>query len=236
MFHTIFYEPVLNLLVFLYNNVPGHDIGIAIVLLTIVIKLILWPLSGKALKSQKAMQTLQPKMEEIKAKFKDNKEAMSKAMMELYKVEKINPFSSCLPLLIQLPFFWAVFQVFRNELVNEHLESIYSFVSNPGTLNPVAFGLINLSEPNIALALLAGAAQFGQAKLMPKTKPTQGKEGNMMSIMGKQMMYFMPILTIFICMSLPSGLALYWFLTTLLTIFQQMYMFKKNDKEVVESA
>ena len=135
MFHAIFYQPVLNLLVFVYNHVPGHDIGIAIIVLTIVIKAVLWPLSSKALKSQKALQSLQPKLEEIKAKHKDNKEEMSRAMMALYKTEKINPFSSCLPLLLQLPFLWAVFRVFANELSNEHLAGIYSFVYNPGVFN-----------------------------------------------------------------------------------------------------
>ncbi|MCK5211168.1 membrane protein insertase YidC, partial [Candidatus Parcubacteria bacterium] len=112
MFQTFFYQPVLNLLVFLYNIVPGNDLGIAIILLTVVIKLLLLPLSKKSIKSQKALQDLQPQTEELKKKFKDNKEAMSKAMLELYKKNKVNPFSSCLPLIVQLPFLFAVFRVF----------------------------------------------------------------------------------------------------------------------------
>lgn len=234
MFHTIFYQPILNLLVFIYNTIPGHDIGLAIIILSIIIKVILFPLSGKALKSQLAMQNLQPKMDALKEKHKDNKEALSRAMMDLYKIEKINPFSSCLPLLIQLPFLWAVFQVFRVELVNENLTAIYSFVHNPGALNHVAFGFLNLADKNIVLAVLAGLAQFAQVKLMPKPKVSAkpgSKEASMGAIMSKQMTYFMPIITVVICMGLPSGLALYWFLTTLLTIAQQVYVFRKHTPD-----
>lgn len=234
LFNTFFYNPILNLLVYIYNQVPGADIGIAIVVLTIIIKLVLYPLSKRALVSQKAMQGIQPKLEELKEKYKDNKEALSKAMMELYKQEKVNPFSSCLPLLIQLPFFWAVFRVFRDELGGSPLEGLYSFVSNPGVLNAMAFGIVDFSKPNIPLALLAGISQFLQTKLMPMPKSTakQGsKEASMANIMSKQMLYFMPVVTVFICLSLPSGLAFYWFLTTVLTIFQQLYIFKKVHGE-----
>ncbi|MFH0840758.1 MAG: YidC/Oxa1 family membrane protein insertase [bacterium] len=242
LFHTFFYNPILNLLVYIYNHVPGADIGIAIVVLTVIIKLVLYPLSKRALVSQKAMQNIQPKLEELKEKFKDNKEALSKAMMELYKKEKVNPFSSCLPLLIQLPFFWAVFRVFRDELGGKPLEGLYSFVSNPGVLDAMAFGIVDFSKSNLPLAILAGVAQFLQAKLMPKPKTSAkkgSKEASMANIMGKQMMYFMPVVTVFICMSLPSGLAFYWFLTTVLTIFQQLYLFKKvhgddDEKKVIE--
>jgi len=243
LFHTIFYNPILNLLVFVYNNIPGHDIGIAIIVLTVIIKLILLPLSKRALQSQKAMQNIQPKLEALKEKYKDNKEALSKEMMALYKQEKVNPFSSCLPLLIQLPFFWAVFQVFRDELGSKALTNLYSFVSNPGVLDAMAFGLVDFSKPNIPLAILAGVSQFLQAKMMPQPTTTKKgtKEASMANIMGKQMMYFMPVVTIFICISLPSGLAFYWFLTTILTVFQQMYLFKKvhgdkndNETKVIE--
>lgn len=230
MFQTLFYQPILNLLVFLYNIIPGHDIGLVIIALSIVIKAVLYPLSGKALKAQLAMQNLQPKMDEIKETHKDNKEAMSRAMMELYKTEKINPFSSCLPLLIQLPFLWAVFQVFRTELLNKNLTLVYPFVHNPGSLDHIAFGFLNLADKNIYLAVLAGLAQFAQVKLMPKpkAKPSSSKEASMSAIMNKQMTYFMPVMTVVICMGLPAGLAFYWFLTTLLTIAQQLYVFRKH--------
>src|SRR3989338_8207042 len=116
IFNLIFYQPILNLLVFLYNIVPGHDIGLAIIIMTVIIKLILLPLSKQSIRSQKAMQDLQPKIEEIKKKYANNKEEQGRAMMQLYKQEKVNPFSSCLPLLIQLPFLFAVFFFFLKRL------------------------------------------------------------------------------------------------------------------------
>lgn len=234
MFTTIFYQPILNLLIWIYNVIPGHDIGLAVIILTIIIKVVLWPLSGKAIKAQKAMQGLQPKIEAIKQKYPrpEDREAMTKEMMALYKAEKINPFSSCLPLLIQLPFFWAIFMVFRDAFTSDGLTLLYPFVVNPGTLNTTAFGFIDFSQPNVVLAILAGLAQFVQAKMMPVKKPAvQGpgsKDETMAAIMNKQMVYIFPVLTVFICLTLPSGLAFYWFITTLLTIVQQIFIFRRD--------
>jgi len=233
IYSTFFYEPVLNLLVFLYNISPGHDLGIAIILLTLVIKIILLPLSKKSLKSQKALQELQPKIEEIKRKYKNKKEEMSRAMMKLYKDNKVNPFSSCLPLIIQLPFLLAVFRVFRNGFDNSSLDLVYSFISKPEVINSISLGFIDLSaKNNIYLAVAAGLAQFWQTKMMMAKRPVEktpgAKDEDMMAIMNKQAMYFMPLLTVFIAYTFPAGLALYWLTTTLLTVFQQLYIFKKE--------
>lgn len=242
LFNIILYQPIFNLLVWLYNIIPGHDIGIAIIILTIIIKLVLYPLSLQSIKAQKAMKDLQPKLEELKRKYKDNKEQLSREMMALYKKEKINPASSCLPLLIQLPFFIAVYRVFRSGLTSNSFDLLYSFVHNPGALNPVAFGFIDLSKPNFYLALLAGAAQFWQAKMMTTKqppKPVQGqepsKDESLTAAMNKQMLYVMPVITVVIGMSLPGGLALYWFVTTLLMALQQLYFFKKDNKDNKEN-
>lgn len=232
IFQVIFYEPILNLLVFLYNILPGHDIGLAIIAMTVIIKLILLPLSKQSIKSQKSLQTLQPKIDELKKKYAGNKEELGRVMMQLYKQEKVNPFSSCLPLLIQLPFLWAVFIVFRDGLSNQALSSIYFFISQPGIINPISFGLVDLSKPNLVLAVLAGAAQFWQAKMMvtkrPEVKGPGAKDEDMMAIMNKQMIYMMPILTVVIGMTFPGGLALYWLITTVLTALQQLYLFKQK--------
>jgi len=232
-FHVIFYQPILNLLVFLYNIVPGHDIGLAIIIMTVLVKLILLPLSEQAIKSQKSLQNLQPKIEELKKKYADNKEEMGRKMIELYKEEKVNPFSSCLPLLIQLPFFWAVFLVFKDGLNGQSLDLVYGFINRPEVINPISLGIINLSKPNITLAILAGIAQFWQTKMMvtqrASIKAPESKDEDMMAIMNKQMLYFMPILTIFIGLSFPGGLALYWLVTTVLTALQQLYLFKKDN-------
>lgn len=228
-------------MVFIYNLIPGHDIGLAIIGLTIVVKAILYPLSKKSLQGQKALQGLQPKLEALKKQYANDKEGLSKAMMELYRQEKVNPLSSCLPLLIQLPFFWAIFRVFSDELSGKATTLLYSFVYHPGVMNPISFGFLDFSKPNIILAILAGASQFLQAKMMPmKQAPVNNsatKDENMMAAMNKQMLYFMPVFTVFICLSLPSGLAFYWFFSTVLTILQQWYMFRndnKPDSKVIE--
>ena len=235
IFQTIFYQPILNLLVFLYNIIPGQDIGLAIILMTIVIKLILLPLSKQSIKSQKALQELQPKIEEIKKKYA-NKGEQGRAMMQLYKQEKVNPFSSCLPLLVQLPFLWAVFRVFQDGLNNHSLNYVYSFISRPEAINSVSLGLVDLAKPNAVLAVLAGLAQFWQAKMMTTKRPEMrlsgAKDEDMMAVMNKQMLYFMPVLTVVIGLSFPGGLTLYWLVTTLLTALQQLYLFKRKDKAV----
>lgn len=211
---------------------PFNDFGAAIIALTIVIKLVFWPLGRKAIKSQKALQDLQPQIEEIKRQYADDKAGSSQAMMALYKNNKVNPFSSCLPLLIQLPFLWAVYRVFSDGLAN-NLDLVYSFIHRPEVINTFSFGFLDLSKPNTYLALLAGAAQFWQAKMMITKKPavkTEGsKDENMMAIMNKQMLYIMPAVTVFIGLSLPGGLTLYWFVLTLLTAVQQAVTFRNKN-------
>jgi len=239
LYNTILYEPIFNLLVWFYNIIPGNDVGLAIIALTIVIKLVLFPFSKQGIKSQKALQELQPKLEQLKKKHKNDQQGLARATMELYKKEKISPFSSCLPLLIQLPFLIAVYHVFRKGLTNDQsLDILYSFVVNPGSLNPIAFGFLDLAKANWILALLAGAAQFWVSKmLVAKKQPNVpgAKDEGMTAVMNKQMTYFMPLITIFIGLSLPGGLTLYWFLTTLLTGVQQLVMFRKKKSSIVPS-
>ncbi|MFA5076278.1 MAG: YidC/Oxa1 family membrane protein insertase [Patescibacteria group bacterium] len=240
IYHTFLYQPIFNALVFIYDVVPGHDIGIAIIILTVLIKLILYPFSLQSIRSQRAMQSLQPKLEELKRKYKDDKEKLSLEMMELYKREKVNPFSSCLPILIQFPFLIAVYQVFRSGLGGGSLDLLYPFVQNPGSINPVSLGLVDLAKPQIVLAVLAGAAQFWQSKMLMVQKPPKTADGkvlpgakdeNTMAIMNKQMVYMMPLITVVIGASLPGGLTLYWFVTTLLMALQQLYFFRKSKKQ-----
>lgn len=235
LFNTFFYQPIFNLLVFLYNSVTFQDLGIAIILLTVIIKLILWPLSKKSIKSQQSLQALQPKIDALKTKYKGNQQEMGKEMMALYKENKINPFSSCLPLILQLPFFIAVYQVLSKGLDN-NFATLYPFITRPELISPYLLGFLDLSKSNIYLAVLAGAAQFWQAKMMMakrvdvKAGGEGSKDENMAAIMSKQMLYFMPALTVFIGVTLPGGLTLYWLTITLLTILQQVLMVKKLPK------
>ncbi len=240
------FRPLLNLLVYLYDVLPGADIGVAIIVLTLIVKFALLPLSRQSIKSQKALQDLQPQLENIKTKYKNDKEKQSKELMQFYKKNKVNPFSSCLPLLVQLPILLALYRVFREGLSNpEELSFLYSFVPHPGVIDPMSFGAFDLSQPSLMLAIFAGAFQFVQSWMMIRKRKEDNKDKKlnkkkprspeqMTSAMTTQMTYIMPILTVFIAMSLPAGLAFYWITVTIFSIIQQwhiLYGKKKDDKK-----
>lgn len=229
LWNSIFYQPLFNLLVFTYNLT--NSTGLAIIIITLLIKVVLHPFSVKSIKSQKALQTLQPKVDELKVKYKDNKEQLGRELMALYQQEKISPFSSCLPLLVQLPFLIALFQVFKDGLVEQNFNLLYPFIKNPGSLEIFFLGL-NLSQASWVLAVVTGLAQFWQAKMLIHTKPpinnSAAKDESMAAAMNKQAMYIMPAMTVFFGLTLPSGLILYWLVNTILTIGQQYLVFKKH--------
>jgi YidC/Oxa1 family membrane protein insertase len=172
-FNIVLYQPLFNALVFLYQFLPGKDFGIAVITLTIIIRIILYPLMLKSIKSQKMLSELQPKIQEIQQKYKNDKEKQAKEMMSLYQKEKINPFGGCLPLLIQLPILIALYRVFWRGLQPGVISHLYSFVPNPGVINPIFFGLINLAESNFGLAIFAGISQFFQKP--PVSRPVRGR-------------------------------------------------------------
>lgn len=242
LFDTFFYEPIFNLLVFLYDALPGPDLALAIIIITVALRVVLWPLSRKSFIAQRELSELQPKQAALREKYKDNKEKLMQETMALYKEHKINPLSSCFPLLIQLPFLLALYWSLRNINNVESLNVLYSFVPNPGSIEPLGlFGLLDLSSPNLVLAVLAGLAQFWQGWMLQKRRPpikTEGsKDEDFSAIMNKQITYVMPIMTVVIAISFPSGLALYWFLSTFLMAVQQWYHFHfKKDKKNNDSS
>lgn len=230
-FNIVLYQPLFNGLVILYQYLPGNDFGIAIIVLTVIIRLILYSPSAKSVKSQKAFSELQPKIQEIQEKHKGDKEKQGRAMIELFQKEKINPLSGCLLLLIQLPILIALYRVFWKGLQPEELHYLYSFISSLGSINPVFLGMINLTEPSVFLAVLAGILQFIQMKMVtpaqnPKQK--QKKKSDFSSMFSKQMLYFFPVFTVIILLKLPSALGLYWVVTALFSILQQYFVFRKT--------
>jgi len=233
-FYITLYQPLFNFLILLYNYVPGHDFGIAIILLTIIIRVILFPFSAKAVKSQKNLQELQPKIQELQKKHKDDKEKQAKEILNLYKTEKINPFSGLLLGLIQIPILIALYRVFWGGVNPQELSALYGFIFNPGQINPLFLHIIDLSKPNLVLAILAGLVQYFQTKmLIPQTNSkssVQGKGADFSQMMQKQTLYFFPVFTIIILIGLPSALGLYWTTSGLFSIIQQYLIFKKNNK------
>lgn len=231
-FNLLLYQPLFNALILLYEYFPGRDFGAAVIVLTLLIKFLLYPLGAKAIKAQKNLAQLQPKVEQLQKKYKQDKEKLVKETMELYKREKINPFSGFLPLLIQLPILIALFQVFWRGFSLEQMANLYSFVPQPAEINTMFLGLADLASPSIFLAILAGAAQFWQTKLLsPDSAKTAAlspsKKGNdFQRTLQKQIIYFYPIFTVLILWRLPSVVGLYWLVATFFTILQQYLILK----------
>lgn len=235
-FNEVFYLPLFNALVGLYQTAAFYDLGVAIIILTILLKIAFWPLASKALRSQKALSALQPEIKKLQEQYKSNKEEQMKRVMALYKEKKVNPFSSFLPILIQLPVLFALYRVFFNGLKEESLMALYSFIPNPGAMNHMFLGMLDLtSTKNILLAVMTGAFQYYQSKMMldqqKKVQKTPPAANDFSANMSKQMVYMMPAIIGITTYFLPAGIALYLMVTTLFSIVQQVYIFKKAEKE-----
>ncbi len=224
LYNEILYRPILNLLVFLYSIIPGQDIGVAIIILTLITRIIFLPLSLKTLRSQRAMNALAPKLNELKEKHKNDRVALNAATMALYKENKVNPFAGCLPLLIQLPILIALYQALVAGLRPDSLNLLYSFIPQPESLNTLFLGRVSIVDRNILLVLLAALAQFFQAKQSMALMQKDGSLNKEMAAFNRQMLYFMPIFIIIIGWKLQAGLMLYWITTTLFSMFEQSYI------------
>ena len=232
LYHVIFYQPILNTLVYFYEKIGFGDFGIAIILVTILIRLILYPLFHKSAKQQMAMQRIQPKIKKIQELHKNDKEKQAQALMELYKEHGVNPFSSIFLLIIQLPIMIALYWVVRALIVPGEIQGLYSFIAQPQAIQPLFVGIINLAKPSVVLILLAAIAQYFQARLAIYRNPDKSAPLSSAEKMARQMSFIGPLVTIFIFYSLPSAVALYWLTTSLFSVFQQIVInkhFKKGE-------
>jgi len=226
---TILYRPLFNALIFLVWLIPGHNVAWAIIILTIIIRLILLPSSLSATRQQKRMRDLQPEIQELQEKYKNDKQTQSQALIKFYRENKINPLGSCLPLLIQLPILIVLYYVFLRGLDTARFDLLYSFTPHPETIKTVFLG-IDLAKPDrFILPVIAGILQFIQGRqTMPPTQPGKGQE--MQSMISKQMLYLLPVFTVFVAGRLPAALPLYWIITTAFAIVQQWWVFKDKSK------
>jgi len=214
LFNTYLYEPILAVLVFIYQNLSFHDLGLAIIILTILVRVVLFPIFYKSAKDQSLMQGLQPHIKKIQKNHKDNKEKQATALMALYRQNKVNPLSGLLLIIIQLPIIIALYQVF--------LKGLSGVVFD----NHTFLGIIDLGAKSLILVVAAALLQYVQGKLSlpPQSSDEQGKKifqtSRMMTILG-------PIITLVILISLPSAISLYWAVSTLVSIGQQVYINKK---------
>jgi YidC/Oxa1 family membrane protein insertase len=219
LYHAVIFNPLYNGLIGLFNLMPWIDAGIAVILLTVAVRLVLFPLSRKAVHTQIQMQKINPELAAIKEKYKDSQE-QAKKTLELYKEKGVNPFSGVLVLIIQLPIIFALYRIFLYAgFPNVNVALLYSFVHAPMHINVEFLGLIDITQKSILLALLAAVSSFFQLKL--------AFGDNLAQSMQTQMKYFFPILVFFISYKISGVVALYWLTSNLFTIGQEIVVRRK---------
>lgn len=254
-YNIVLYQPLFNILVVLYLFLPGHDLGLAVIGLTLLIKLLLYPSSKKSFQYQMRMAELAPKIKELQTKYKDNKVEQSKATFDLYKQEKVSPASGCLPLILQLPILIALYQVFSRGLKTENLQQfLYHFVPFFGPIQTISLGMFDLARPffvtvggqaqyywpALVLALVAGFLQWLQMKSamppMGSGKPAgdnkvaikeQKPGGDFGANMQKQMAYMFPAFTVLIVLQFGSVIGVYFLASSVFSILEQKYIKSK---------
>ena len=224
-FNAVFYKPILNALIFLTAALPGHDLGLAVILLTVIIRALMFPMTHKMLKTQHAMKIIEPEVKKIYAD-KKNKEDQAKALMELYKKHGINPLSGFFILLIQLPILFAMYQVFLYGLPFP-AGDVYPFLKIPENINTMFLGFISLTSANIGLSALAALSQFWQAKLALPPKTTSTTKGDMAQAMQWQMLYVFPFIIFILGFKLPAAVSLYWTAMNVFAIVHEARVRKK---------
>jgi YidC/Oxa1 family membrane protein insertase len=239
LFNLFFYNPLYNGLVFLIGALPWADVGIVVILFTCIVKLILFPLSKKSVLTQIRMKEVQPELDAIKEKYKENKQEQALKVMALYKERKINPFSGILLIFIQIPIIFALYFVFlKGGLPEIKADLLYSFIKIPSSIDISFLGFLDITQKSYLMAFLAAITQFFQVKFaMPKTKKTNTNpnqssfKDDLAKSMSIQMKYILPIIIFFIARGLPAVVALYWTTSNLFTIGQELYL-RRTRKNV----
>lgn len=230
--NTLLYKPIFNTLFFLISKMPGHSLGWAIILLTLMIKIILLGPNQKALKAQRKMQVIQPQLDALKEKYKNDPQQLAQETMAIWKKNKVSPMGSCLPMLIQFPILIALFYVVRDGLAvnNPHLfyEPLKDF--DVQMINPLFLGLIDLTKKNvIILPLIVAGLQFLQIKLsFGRMKTKVNDSSSPLPMMNQMMQYVMPIMIALFTASLPAAVGFYWGTSTLFTLIQQWVVNKSK--------
>lgn len=221
LYTEVIYRPLLNGLVGIYSLLPYRDLGLAIIVLTVVVRLLLHPSIAGAIRSQQAMARIGPRLRAVQERLKSDREALARETMALYRAEGVHPLSGCLPLLIQLPVLIGLYQVFWKGILLDDRSLLYSFLPALDAFNPIAFGIFNLARPNLVLAIAAGISQFLHSRLLPQPQPSGSSPGDFGAIMQWQARYVFPLIIAGISWSLPSALAFYWTAFNLLAILHQ---------------
>lgn len=235
LYSHLIYDPLYNGLIMLANILPWLDAGMIVVIFTVIVKLILFPISKKAVRTQAIMKIVEPELNAIKSKYPDKQEQARK-VMQFYKEKQINPFSSILLLFIQLPILIALYRIFfSNGLSVPNLDILYPFVKAPQTINTVFLGLIDVTHKSYILAFLAAVSQFFQIQLStPKLTPRKEKSSmseDLARNMQMQMKYVLPVIIFFISYQVSGALALYWAASNIFMIGQEIVVRRQLAKE-----
>lgn len=234
IWHTFFLDPIYNILVFFIDTVPGGDVGLAIILTVVVVKLLLLPLSIRAVKTQFAMRQIEPQLKELKESYKDKREEQAKAMMELYRKAGVNPFASIVLMFLQIPIFIALyFSVSRGggvALPDINSDLLYAFIPVPEIASMHFMNVVDITARSLPLALLAGVMQFisgyfALAKTqLPKPDPDAAPslKDDFARSMQIQMKYGMPLIIAFFSYSISAAIALYFTVSSTMTLVQEL--------------
>lgn len=234
LWHTVFFDPIYNGLIFIVGHVPHADVGVAIIILTIVVKVILFPLSIKAAETQYKMRFIESELKELKERFKDKREELARATMAAYKKAGINPLASVALALIQIPVIIALYlSVYSGggvRLPEINTALLYSFVPVPDSLSMHFLGAFDIASRSIILAVLAGVSQFfsGYLSLPPIKKQDKDAKPDFKEdfarSMNIQMKYAMPLLIAFISYQISATIALYFIVSNVVTIVQEFIL------------
>mgnify|MGYP006295253963 CR=1 FL=1 len=243
VFNAIIFQPLYNGLIFLMDILPvWADAGVAVILFTVIIKLILFPLSRTSVSTQLKMKELQPKIQNLKERFKDDRQKQAEEMMKVYKEHNLNPFSGFLLILIQLPIIIALYWVFlRSGLPEINTDLLYSFVPVPGQVDMNFLGLVNIADKSYILALLAAVTSFFQIRFSMPNLPESSSDtkrsfkDDLARSMRIQMKYVFPIVIFFVAYSISGAVALYWTTSNMFTIGQELVI-RKQIREPHEKA
>jgi len=231
-FTEFLYRPLFNALAWLYQNVAFQDLGVAIILLTLVIRFVLFPLFQKTVEHQQVTQNLQPEIKKIQKKYKDDKETQAKHIMDLYGKHKVNPMTPLIALAIQLPVIFVLYRIFINGFSNGALDLLYPSIHLPAVPTQTFLGILDLTQPSIILAVVAAIFQYIQGALsLRKKKKDKGDQPSKAEKIGKKMVMFMPAITLAILSNLPAAVGIYWTTTTIFSIFQQALVARSLNKE-----
>lgn len=233
IFHSTISAPFYNGFILLMNLLPFLDAGMIIILFTIIIKILLLPLSIKASKAQIEMKNTEKDLSLIKEKYKDKQEQSLK-VMEYYKEKGINPFAGFIILVVQLPILIGLYRVFlKSGLPVINLAMLYPFISAPTNVNMVFLGLVSISEKSLFLAIIAGITTYFQISLANSTVAPSSEgstQNDIQRAMAVQMKYFFPLLIAFISYTVSSAIALYLITSNVFAICQEIYIKKKYHK------